>query len=170
MEENEFSTSFSTNFFTDFSSEFSGFKPTDYTFQEDYIFKSPDLNSMQSVSNEIDNETDNKTYDFKKSSKIELDCRMPSEIAEEKAIIKKHKEKYKEYIDEYLAQKKSAVIEPISLYHRVDRAIDLLHSPITSETKQIANEIGCVIKNQTLYPVNWCKEEIDELNRRLRNG
>ena len=77
-----------------------------------------------------------------------------------------------QYIDEYIAQKNSASIEcnlSISRFPRVDTAYELLHMPISPKTEKLANEIGCVIRNQTLYPVNWTKEEVDELNRRMRS-
>ena len=181
MDNTEFSTSFSTNFFTEFSSEFSGFTPSnveltpvtgdvsipDITPSEPIDEKSSFDNDYQEFITSDRLKQINDTY---KKMGRELD-EWHSKNKEEDEIIKQHKAKYKEYIDEYIAQKNSASIEcdlSFSRFPRVDRAFDLLHRPLTAQSEQVANEIGCVIKHQTLYPVNWTKEEVAELNRRLK--
>lgn len=158
MDNTEFSTPFSTNFFTDFSNEFSGFKPIEFTMTED-------VKISEFQKSESDHNLDKSESDHNLNNTNNIDDEQL-----QKEIIEKHKTKYKEYIDEYIAQKNSATIEcdlSISRFSRVDRAYELLHMPISPQTERFANEIGCVIKNRTLYPVNWTKEEIDELNRRM---
>lgn len=179
MDNTEFSTSFSTNFFTEFSSEFSGFTPSNVELTPVTGDVSiPDITPSEPIDKKSSFDKDYE--DFIKNDrfkKINDDLRNMERMNEEwhsknkeEEIIKQHKAKYKEYIDEFVAQKNSASIEcdlSFSRFPRVDRAFDLLHRPLTAKSEQLANEIGCVIKHQTLYPVNWTKEEIDELNRRL---
>ena len=193
MDNTEFSTPFSTNFFTEFSSEFSGFTPSNVeltpvtgdvsipditpsepmdeksSFDKDYedFIKS---DKLKQINDEYKN-MGRKLEEWHNKNK-EKEEEIWHKNKEEEEIIKQHKAKYKEYIDEYIAQKNSASIEcnlSISRFPRVDTAFDLLHMPLTAKSEQLANEIGCVIRNQTLYPVNWTKEEVDELNRRMRS-
>ena len=181
MDNTEFSTSFSTNFFTEFSSEFSGFTPSNIELTPVTGDVSiPDITPSEPIDEKSSFDEDFITSD--KLKKINDDLKnmgrmldewhnKNKEKEEEEEIIKQHKAKYKEYIDEYVAQKNSAEFEcalSFSRFPRVDRAFDLLHMPLNAKSEQLANEIGCVIKNQTLYPVNWTKEEINELNRRMK--
>lgn len=182
MDTTEFSTSFSTNFFTEFSSEFSGFTPSNVELTPVTGDVSiPDITPSESIDEKSSFDKDYE--DFIKSDRLKqindeyknMGRKLEewhNKNKEEEEIIKQHKAKYKEYIDEYIAQKNSASIEcdlSISRFSRVDRAFDLLHMPLTAKSEQLANEIGCVIRHQTLYPVNWIKEEIDELNRRMKS-
>ena len=165
MDNTEFSTPFSTNFFTEFSSEFSGFKPSNVEITPVTGDVSiPDITPSKPI-----DEKSNFAKDYEDFI-TSLDERH-NKNKEEEEIIRQHKAKYKEYIDEYVAQKNSTEFEcalSFSRFPRVDRAFDLLHMPLNAKSEQLANEIGCVIKNQTLYPVNWTKEEINELNRRMK--
>lgn len=184
MEDTEFSTPFSTNFFTDFSSEFSGFEPSslELTPVTDNVTV-PDITQPQVID---EKEKFEKSYqDFIKSEKLKKinrdlqnmermneDWNKKYKSKEEERIIKQHKAKYKEYIDEYNQERENSTIEfvpsNISNYPRVDAAFDLLYRGIDRNTEEIAKSIGCIIKGQTLYPIDWTKEEVEELNRRLK--
>lgn len=182
MDNTEFSTPFSTNFFTEFSSEFSGFTPSNVELTPVTGDVSiPDITPSEPIDEK--SSFDDYYQDFINSDRLKkindeyqnMGRKLEewhNKNKEEEEIIKQHKAKYKEYIDEYIAQKNSASIEcnlSISRFPRVDTAYELLHMPISPKTEKLANEIGCVIRNQTLYPVNWTKEEVDELNRRMRS-
>lgn len=175
MEDTEFSTPFSTNFFTDFSSEFSGFMPSNIelpSVTEDVSI--PDIKPSEPEDKKPTFEDDYK--DFIKSETFKKlhneDWNKKYRNKEEEKIIKQHKAKYKEFIDEYEEERKNSTIEyipsGISNYPRVDTAFDLLYRGIDRNTEEIAKSIGCVIKGQTLYPIDWSKEEVEELNRRLK--
>lgn len=184
MEDNEFSTPFSTNFFTDFSSEFSGFMPSNIelpSVTEDVSI--PDITQSEPVDEKSNFENEYKEFiksdRFKKlhnelqnMSKMNEAWNKIYRNKEEEEIIKQHKTKYKEFIDEYEEERKNSTIEyipsSISNYPRVDTAFDLLYRGIDRNTEEIAKSIGCVIKGQTLYPIDWSKEEVEELNRRLK--
>lgn len=175
MEDNEFSTPFSTDFFTDFSSEFSGFMPSNIelpSVTEDVSI--PDITPSEPVDEKSNFEDEYK--EFIKSDRFKKlhneDWNKKYRNKEEEEIIKQHKAKYKEFIDEYEEERKNSTIEyipsNISNYPRVDTAFDLLYRGIDRNTEEIAKSIGCIIKGQTLYPIDWSKEEVEELNRRLK--
>ena len=184
MEVNEFSTSFSTNFFTDFSSEFSGFIPSNIelpSVTEDVSI--PDIKPSEPEAKEPTFDDEYKDFiksdkfkklhnDLQNMSRMNEDWTKKYRNKEEEKIIKQHKAKYKEFIDEYEEERKNSTIEyvpsSISNYPRVDTAFDLLYRGIDRNTEEIAKSIGCVIKGQTLYPIDWSREEVEELNRRLK--
>ena len=163
MEDNEFSTPFSTNFFTDFSSEFSGFIPSN--------IELPSVTEDVSIPDIKPSEPEAKEPSFEDEYNEFINWNKKYKNKEER-IIKQHKAKYKEFIDEYEEERKNSTIEyipsSISNYPRVDTAFDLLYRGIDRNTEEIAKSIGCVIRGQTLYPIDWSREEVEELNRRLK--
>lgn len=177
MEDNEFATSFSTDFFTDFSSEFTGYKPAEIKPMEDITLPEV-VPEMKSEEQHIKTEKMDKLVDDYKEFVKELQKPLyeSKQAKEERDIINKHRQKYKKYDEDNERSKKATSLTPLDIpesvippikYPRVERALNLLHRGINNQTRMEAKEIGCSIKGDTLYPIEWTNEEIDELNRRL---
>lgn len=194
----DFSVNFFTDFSKSFSgndiSAYKPYEPTEQKFIDPSSYKMPDDTDeiIRKEWDKIPSEPEAKEPSFEdeykkfiKSDKFKKlhndlqnmermneDWNKKYKNKEEEEIIKQHKAKYKEFIDEYEEERKNSTIEyipsSISKYPRVDTAFDLLYRGIDRNTEEIAKSIGCVIRGQTLYPIDWSKEEVEELNRRLK--
>ena len=186
-EQNDFLTDFSTNFFTNFSQEFSGADMSAYTpptltpAEEEAILnkewsKVPPVSELFKEETEPQKkETDTLVEEYKNFVDNLNTSQKRKDIEEQKRVIAEHKKKYKKYIDEdkpYNDIIPLSINEPeVSLYSnypRVDKALELIYSPINAEARRKAESIGCRISGKSLIPVSWSNAEIAELNRRLK--